>query len=359
MRPHLNTRVAAALLLAAVLGGAGMAPVTASAADVGPDSTEQMFWQSTERLATPDAYRAYLARYPSGFFASLAAAALSKAGEPLKPTAPVPAPTSGARSMPEQGGAITNLTSPASSGAVSFSIGETFNGPTAVGVGWLGAKKKLVLPAGPWIALTAQDEIANLPSSLPAWTQTYRVTLTTVSFGRFSGGRLVSLMTFRFSAQKAPSVAWTGVDGCERAGVLKLQNSRPSKSAWRDECVGLAFDPAPVSDGSPATAELQRSLVRLGAKLSGPALVSTWSYSDRQRGFLGVARHDWPGPALGNDAQAARDWTPENQVGDRQVFASGLWKWTQAYAAYAAAGFENDYAEDGKGPLDFTVATSK
>ena len=355
MRPHLNTRVAAALLLAAVFGSAGMVPATASAADVGPDSTEQMFWQSTERLATPDAYRAYLARYPSGFFASLAAAALSKAGEPLKPTAPPP-PIG--RSAPEQGGSLTNFTRPASSGAVSFSIGETFNGPTAVGVGWLGAKKKLVLPAGRWTALAAQDEIALVPAYGGAYAGNSRATLTTVSFGRFVGSRLASLMSFKFSAQKITALSWSGFDGCERAGTIRLQ-STPRKSSWRDECVLQALDTNPLSDMLPATVELQKSLVRLGGTVSGPALVSTWSYSEKQRGLLSITRYDWPGPALGNDTQASRDWTPENQVGDRQVFASGLWKWTQAYAAYAAAGFENDYAEDGKGPLDFTVATSK
>ena len=356
MRTALKSSCAATLMLLLASGSptAAAAPsTTLAAADVAPDATEQLLWQSAERLATPDAYRAYLSRYPSGFFAPMAAAALGKADTLKKEALPLSTPG------PEPAGTLTPFTSPAESGAVSFNIGETFNGPVGVGVGRLGAKKQLVLPSGKWIALAAHDEVANLPSSLPAWTQTYRVTLSTVSFGRFSGGRLVSLMTFKFSAQKAPSIAWTGVDGCDRPGTAQLQSSRPAKSAWRDECVALAFGAKPLADTLPATAEIQRSLARLGATVSGPALVSTWSYSERQRGFLGITRFDWPGPMLGNEAQAARDWNPENVTGDRQVFATRLWTWAQGYVPFAMGGFENDFIDDGKGLMDFTPVASK
>jgi hypothetical protein len=324
--------------------------LSAVAADVGPDLTEQIFWQSAEGLATPDAYRAYLSRYPSGFFTPLANAALSKAAGLGK---------SEGRPPRKEGGSLNNFTSSTASGAVSFNIGEAFSGPTAVGVGWLGAKKKLVLPAGKWIALAAQDEIANLPSSNAGWTQTHRLTLSTVSFGRFSNGRLVSLMTFKFSAQKAPAINWSGLDGCERPGTVVLQSIRPAKSGWTDECMAMAFDPRPLNDGSPATAELQKSLVRLGAMASGSALVSTWSYSQRQRGLLSIARYDGPGPMLDNESQSARDWSPENQIGDRPAYASRLWKWAQGYRPFASSGFGNDYADDGKGPVDFAAVTSK
>jgi hypothetical protein len=48
------------------------------AAGLAPDATDLMFWQSAERLATPAAYHAYLSRYPAGFFAPLALAAIAK-----------------------------------------------------------------------------------------------------------------------------------------------------------------------------------------------------------------------------------------------------------------------------------------
>ena len=355
MRTVLKTACGAAALLLIASGNptVAAAPLTIlAAADVAPDATEQLLWQSADRLATPDAYRAYLARYPSGFFAPMANAALSKSAEPPKAQA-----RPAAMQISDPGGALNPFTASASSAAVSFDIGETFSGPTSVAVGRFGAKKMLVLPAGKWIALAAQDEIAYLPSSGGGGTTP--VTLTTASFGRFAGSRLVSLMTFKFSAQKMTASSWSSVDGCERAGTSKLQGSRPTKSAWRGECVALAFDSTPLADALPATAEFQRSLARLGATVSGPALVSTWSYTEKQRGFLGITRFDWPGPMLGNDAQAARDWMAENLTGDRQVFATRLWTWAQGYVPFAIGGFENDAIDDGKGLKDFTPFASK
>jgi hypothetical protein len=343
-KPHLTIALllasASALSVAEPLGG------------VGPDSTEQLFWQSAERLGTADAYKAYLSRYPSGFFMPLANAALGKAAETKgtdsRPTA----------ALPVQGAGLNAFSSEASSGAVSFRIGESFDGPKAINVGGLGVRKKLVLPTGRWVALAAQDEAIELPAVLSH--SSYRVTVTTASFGRFAGGRLVSLMTFKFSSRKTnPAVSWSSLDGCAGAGTVPLQSSRPTKGGWRDECAALAFESSPLADKSPATAELQRSLARLGAAVSGSTLVSTWSYSEKQRGYLGIARHDWPGAALGDEGQTIRDWSPENQTGERQVFASRLWSWSKDYGRFASEGYMNDFEDNGKGPTDFAFVASK
>ncbi len=88
--------------------------------------------------------------------------------------------------------------------------------------------------------------------------------------------------------------------------------------------------------------------------VSGPAIVSTWSYSEKQRGLFVINRYDWPGPILGNEGQALRDWTPENQIGERQVYAGRLWKWP-----YASGGFENDSFDDGRALVDFTPFASR
>jgi hypothetical protein len=71
-----------------------------------------------------------------------------------------------------------------------------------------------------------------------------------------------------------------------------------------------------------------------------------------------VSRYDWPGPALLNENQAARDWNPENQAADRQAYASALWKWAQDFTPFAASGFENDYPNDSKGPTDFALGVT-
>ncbi|MEQ1804633.1 MAG: hypothetical protein ABL900_04575, partial [Burkholderiaceae bacterium] len=41
-----------------------------------PSAIEIEFWRSAERVATPEAYRAYLAAFPNGAFANLARAGL-------------------------------------------------------------------------------------------------------------------------------------------------------------------------------------------------------------------------------------------------------------------------------------------
>jgi hypothetical protein len=78
-----------------------------------------------------------------------------------------------------------------------------------------------------------------------------------------------------------------------------------------------------------------------------------------QSSFFVITRYDWPGPILGNEGQALRDWTPENQIGERQVYAARLWKWALDYAPYASGGFENDSFDDGRALVDFTAFASK
>jgi hypothetical protein len=187
---HFKQFVAMALISVACLGE------SICAAEATPHSIEQVFWQSAEKIGTLDAYKAYLSRYPTGFFAPIAMAAIGKYAEAVKPgglTAEV--------AVLQQGSSLSHFSTASLSGTVEFNIGDSFSGPTALGVGRLGAKKKLVLPSGNWVALAAQDESANI-QIVTSFTNTVRLTLTTATFGRFAGSSLVSLMTFRFSAQK-------------------------------------------------------------------------------------------------------------------------------------------------------------
>jgi len=324
-----------------------------AAADVGPDATESLFWQSTERVATTDAYRAYLSRYPSGFFAPLATAALNKGsgstGSAVAAASPAPA-----QPRAETASKLTPFFQTADSGAVMFNLGETSNGPIAHTVGWAGAKKQVVLPNGQWIALAAQDEPVEMPWATTSMVGTSRVVLATVMFGRFVDGRLASLMQFRFSSHKSPSVAWSAVDNCDRSGTMSLQSARPQTSGWRDECAALAYDASPLTAATPPIAELKRSLARMNATMQGPALVSTLSFSEKQRGYLGVTRYDWPGVAMGDATQQARDWNPVGMDNAHQSYATQLWEWTKGYQHIARDGYTNDYATFGKGLPDFS-----
>lgn len=313
-----------------------------AAAQAAPDATESLFWQSTERLATPEGYRAYLSRYPNGFFAPLANAALNKGSAAAATRQESPAPAT-----------LAPFVAAPDSGAVQFNVGDTFDGPMAHTVGWAGAKKQVVLPAGRWIALAAKDEPVSLASSINTITTPQRVVLATAMFGRFVDGRLAALLQFRFSSHKSSSIAWSGVDGCERPGNLALQSFRPQASGWRDECMALAYDPNPLTGTAPAD-DARRSLTRMGAKVQGPALVSTLSFSEKQRGYLGITRYDWPGVTMGDDAQSQRDWNPVGMDSAHQAYSTQLWAWVKAYQQLARDGYTNDYDGTGKTPSDFS-----
>jgi hypothetical protein len=226
---------------------------------------------------------------------------------------------------------------------------------TTHGVGWLGAKRQLPLPSGKWVALSAQDEPLVRPSSggnvpIPA-----EIVLTTVVFGQFTGQRLTSAMQFRFSAKLSPPVSWSGIYGCERSGSTKLQTPPALASGWRDECLSLGYEQAPLPTSTALwSIEMQKSLARLGATASGPALVSALSFREPRRGFLGVYRFDWPGVWLGDVGQTQDDWRANVQDSAKQAFAARLWDWVQQYQRVAGKGFNNGLRDDGQGMTDFS-----
>jgi hypothetical protein len=335
------------------VAAAGPRPDTVvAAAELAPDATELLFWQSAERLATPAAYRAYLSRYPAGFFASLAFAAIAKA-TPAPDARANDATNSRASVTGESQSKLTQFSEEPDTGAVSFRLGEELVGPRALTVGSLGAKKQLVIPAGRWIVLAARDDATYMPSSYATQGPT-RVRLTTVAFGKFVGSRLASVLRFNFSSQKvASTVSWSRVEGCESDGEFKLRSYRPAASSYRSECRALAFESKPLADESVATAEIRSSLSRLGATLDGAALVSSITFTEARRGYLGVVRLDWPGVWLGDDLQPARAWRPENLDAAREAFVGQLWAWSQTYRDAASVGYGNDFSDDDKGLRDF------
>lgn len=302
----------------------------AQAADTAPDSVELLFWQSAERQGTPQAYRAYLGRYPSGFFAPLAVSALTKPA-----AVPVPAPE-----------ALKMFLDEAPSGAVSFKLGEAFIGPRALTVGRLGARKQIALPDGRWIALAADEQTVSLASIYANFPPVPRQRITTAVFGKFVGTRLVSTISISFSSQKSPSTAnWTSVEGCERSGEVRLRTALPASSGYRTECTALAFVARPWSDDAPASLQVRDALGKLGATARGPALVSTLSFSERERGYYSVSRHDWPGVWLGDDAQALGDWRADVMDAPREAFVMRLWTWFRAYRDLASDAYANDLGE--------------
>ena len=328
---------ACVFMLAVTLGGIS-ASRPALAAAAAPDAGEAMFWQSTEKIGTPAAYRAYLERYPNGFFAPLARAATS--GGVNAPSSAAPA---AADPRSPAGGALTPFNETTSSGSVTFAIGEAFEGPAAITVGWLGARKQLVLPRGHWMALAANDTMADAIYGL-APGGSVRVKWTTVVFGRFEGPRLVALLRARFTAEKNKPITW-GDGHCDAAGRVHLKAvPTAAASVWRDECLALAATGDPLAAQDPAMQEAVESLRRLGARVEhGTAMLTSIGFGDKQRGALRLSRYDWPAHVLGVDSGVLRAWQPGALEADagRAAYVERLWAWAQSYREAAREGYLN------------------
>ncbi len=90
--------------------------------------------------------------------------------------------------------------------------------------------------------------------------------------------------------------------------------------------------------------EVRKSIAKLGAKVDGVALVSVLTFSERQSGYLGVSRVDWPGylPAFTTDKENA--WRGEKLAEDlpRTAYVKSLLAWAQGYAELAQKGLARD-----------------
>lgn len=235
--------------------------------------------------------------------------------------------------------ALRYFTQPANSGAVAFAIGERFSGPAAVTVGWMGAKKQLVLPSGEWVVLAASDS-----RTLQAMPPLNKVSLTTVALGKFAGRRLISLLRFNVSTQIATVASWTDVDGCDRADPAPLRKTK-SEPNLPDACMSVRVEADPLSTLAPRVAdETRHSIDRLGATVAGSGLITTITMSDRRRGYWNLSRTDWPGAALGADFEKASDWQRDvKELSPRRAaYVKALWAWALQYQPHAAEGFRNE-----------------
>ncbi|MBI5719801.1 MAG: hypothetical protein HZC37_19185 [Burkholderiales bacterium] len=307
-----------------------------------PGAIELEFWRSAERLGTPEAYRAYLAAFPQGFFAALARAALGASGATgaagtagaVRATAPGAAPAAQAGGVPAASPALKYFTAPVmQSGAVTFQLGERFQGPGVLTVGWAGAKRQVVLPPGEWVVLAMADakvDMTPVPYRFPT-----RVVadVGTLVLGRFSGTRLMSAMVYQTSVRPISVDDWTDIAGCQPGGLESLfhENTRPS--GLRSACAALRPVPAPLTAKSAAMEEARASLARLGATVQGDALATIVVVSEPSRGYLAGTRLDWPGVALGPEADAAAAWTraASAQNAKRAATVAGLIEWLGTY----------------------------
>jgi hypothetical protein len=120
------------------------------------------------------------------------------------------------------------------SGAIEATVGEVYTGPGVIAVGWVGAKKQVVVPNGPWVVLGAKDYYSAHSTRIP---------MTRIALGQFEGNTLRSLLYATFNSRPGPSTAtWTDAAACEaEASASNSNDSTPQGFAWVTPPEGGAF----------------------------------------------------------------------------------------------------------------------
>lgn len=333
-----------------------------AAADAPLESTELVFWQSSERIGTADAYRAYLRAFPNGAFTPLARAALAKiegtAASPAQPAAAAAAATAPAALLVAEPVPSPNLRHfsepPPLTGSTPFNIGDRFVGPGPLTVGWIGAKKQVLLPPGEWVVLAGADfrsDQTQVSARVPGGAIAEMVHLV---LGRFHADVLVSALLFTTNIRPATIPQWRDVAGCDADPAARLHHARAQPTPWRSECMSQRAIAGVLERNEPAFSELRSSLARLGARGSGVALATLFTMADPRQGYLGVTRLDWLAPRFGAEADDVTAWRAESlgSAPARAAYARELRSWIEDYRLAAAEGFRRALPAEDLAPVD-------
>jgi hypothetical protein len=221
--------------------------------------------------------------------------------------------------------ALAKITEDASSGAVSFRVGDTFYGPGPLTVGWFGSKKQILVPNGPWTVLAALDQYS---------THAQRISMTTVVLAKFQDGKLRGLLSTTLNSRSGPpSSRWTEMERCE-AGDPEAIFEWKSASATLRQCLRgrfLANIPAIDTWKGEAWETTARNLRRLNVPVGdGQGVRTELVFTDNRSGFLRVMHYDLDS-STNSDAASSKRFT--RQTATERV------SWGRAYASVAASGF--------------------
>jgi hypothetical protein len=273
-----------------------------------PGEVELEMWRSAARIDTPAAYQAYLAAYPGGSFAPMARAALAKApAAAVVGASTVGVPTATA----PPASALAPLAGSATSGSTELATGTKLVGPGVITVGSIGAKRQLVIPAGEWVLLAAEDHRTS--GSL-------QHSLASLAFGQFAGAELRSLLVASFN-RRAISVSsggsgtyqamgllprWTTAEQCEAATAADLLREVGGTPTLR-HCAAVrpADDWRATLAQTPLPEALDRVLKAVQASVPPFALRSELHFTDQRYGWLGLTRFD---TAAVGAAPSRADW---------------------------------------------------
>lgn len=336
--PSTGIALSVSLLLAGLITMSG-----AYAQDGGaPSQVEREFWLSARQIGTEGAYQAYLNRYPNGFFAALAAAAIKKRADaasdasaamvsPLVTTGPARSTSGSPQFDPAR------IAGPTDSRAITQQTGDIFYGPGPITVGWLGSKKQILVPAGQWVLLGAEDGASGHATPIP---------LTALVLARLEGASVRSFLLVRFNSRTGNSRStWTDAKACEE--------SPPSAPfAWHDtasgvtQCVTSALrtqaSAARMFSSPLWKAALQKLTTAGGTVPSGSCLLTDMFYTGDLSNYMKVSRLDF-GVSL--DGAIARS-NLGGQASSIDLSMAGRRKWAEAYSPLAALGYRKKLAED-------------
>ncbi|HEY9064297.1 MAG TPA: hypothetical protein VIO33_04890 [Burkholderiaceae bacterium] len=228
--------------------------------------------------------------------------------------------------------------SPPNSGAATFNIGDRFRGPGFVTVGWAGSKKQVILPAGEWVALAAVD-YANSSASAK---------LTTFVFGKFTGDQLAASLSVTVNRYATPVTRWTDIEACATPDATQLYQDATAMSALHVECARVHGAAGGIPANGAVADEVRASLKRLGARASGPALITQLYYAEKPHGYMRIVRADWPGLVLAGAPGQAADWQPESVATSdaRKAYVYQLVRWVQGYRPIANQGFHRVFDDE-------------
>lgn len=313
----------------------------ASAFAQAPGEYEMELWRSAARLDTRAAYEAYLRAFPTGAFADMARAGLARTAAspagpgaappaapatPAAPAAPAAAPAAGPVS------ALAPFAGPVNSGSTDLALGDRLVGPGVIMVGNVGNRRQLVVPAGEWVLLAAEDHATK--DRVP-------VSMATLAFGQFQGSQLRSLLVATFNRRSVATQSgspgnalaggqlptWRQAQRCEAAapahGLPETTTSR-----WLRRCVLMRSAGdwlAAFPEAAPLAEPVAASLAALKGKLP-PAFahLSEVHMSDVRYGYAGLTRLDTA--EVGSAADRAA--------------------WLRGYAALAERGYTRDFSSN-------------
>jgi len=208
------------------------------------------------------------------------------------------------------------------SGAITMMPGETYFGPGPITVGYLGAKKQLVLPNGAWVLIA----VAEQPGA-----RATAVTLVSMVFAQFREGRLVSLMSYLFNGRTVRGPGWADADECHNGSAPRTGHKEAMIQGISRVCGWTVRQASMPQVVDPGWEQAPGVVQRLGAQMPPPPLQFTRAWAtDNSGNYLAIRRADFEVPGSAQAAQAARatwlkDYLPLMLQGlDKRIGATEL-----------------------------------